>query len=836
MANFKKSFNFRNGLQVEDDDFIVRGSRVGIGTTVPDESFDVRGTAQFVGLLTAKDFFSAGVSTFADLRVGTGITMNASGVITATAFYGNGATLLNLPTSQWQDVDVGLGFTSIYAVGNVGIATRDPRFVLQIGRANLWQQGLAGESGIGINSQGGVISSGIITAYSFVGFGSFLQLIDADNIDLGTLSNDRLPIINNDRLPQNINISGIITAQNRFSGILYGDVVGIATTARGLTGTPDISVGVVTSKNVNSELVLISGNINSGLGIATANNAFHVGSGGTAFIARRDSKVGIGTDILNSELQITRRGTSTIEVISLEDDARISLGSSFGITGDLGGTLFYAPTFNEFRGDLKLANRSRGNLQFILHSGSSPGVSTGSFNWINGNTASQLMSLTSNGNLGIGKTDPTTKLYCNGSSYFNGYSQFIGEVNVSSVITVNTVRIGDPNAILNQNISVNSGVSTLSNLVLNGGNIGFGQTSEFGIDARDEIALINSIGVGQSYIPNNTAFFVSGVSLFGDSVGIGTTSIYVDPDENNESGTLQLYNGSIRLENSSIYLNGVDGAVGINSFLPVSSLDMRYARFGSVRGAFYPPNLTTSERNALSPTNIFDGALIFNTNIRQFQGFNGSSWNNFGGGGEVSYTAITASGINVSGVVTATSFTGSGANLTTLNATNLSSGTVSGLRGVTSGSTSSSFLRYNGTTQTSGAFDGSTTTPSATTRLNYNGNFHATNLLDGKGNVRTLPPNVQPGSYELVLGDVGKFVSGVFGITVPNGVFSAGDVVTLYNNSDISFTISRKTGAITFRLAGSSGSQISYSLAARGVAQLICVASDEFVAYGNGVS
>ena len=45
-----------------------------------------------------------------------------------------GSTLSNLPTSQWVDIDVGLGFTSIYnAGGNVGIATTDPRHGLQIG-------------------------------------------------------------------------------------------------------------------------------------------------------------------------------------------------------------------------------------------------------------------------------------------------------------------------------------------------------------------------------------------------------------------------------------------------------------------------------------------------------------------------------------------------------------------------------------------------------------------------------------------------------------------------------------------------------------------------------
>ena len=43
MPNIRKSFSFRDGVQVDDDDFIVRGNLVGIGTTIPAEKLDVRG-------------------------------------------------------------------------------------------------------------------------------------------------------------------------------------------------------------------------------------------------------------------------------------------------------------------------------------------------------------------------------------------------------------------------------------------------------------------------------------------------------------------------------------------------------------------------------------------------------------------------------------------------------------------------------------------------------------------------------------------------------------------------------------------------------------------------
>ena len=74
MADIRKTFNFRAGVQVDDDVFIVRGEQVGIGTTIPTEALDVRGNLKVVGILTSQHTdFSAGISTFGDVRIGKGI-------------------------------------------------------------------------------------------------------------------------------------------------------------------------------------------------------------------------------------------------------------------------------------------------------------------------------------------------------------------------------------------------------------------------------------------------------------------------------------------------------------------------------------------------------------------------------------------------------------------------------------------------------------------------------------------------------------------------------------------------------------------------------------------
>ena len=160
MANIRKSFSFRNGVQVDENNFVVNANGlVGIGTSVPSEILDVRGTTKVVGLVTASDVFVSGVATITEIQVGTAITI-ASGVISATSFKGDGSTLSNLPTSQWTDVDVGLGFTSIHSAGNVGIATTDPRTSFQVGGT----PGVAGKVGVGINSIGNIHATGIVTA------------------------------------------------------------------------------------------------------------------------------------------------------------------------------------------------------------------------------------------------------------------------------------------------------------------------------------------------------------------------------------------------------------------------------------------------------------------------------------------------------------------------------------------------------------------------------------------------------------------------------------------------------------------------------------------------
>ena len=119
--------------------------------------------------------------------------------------------------------------------------------------------------------------------------------------------------------------------------------------------------------------------------------------------------------------------------------------------------------------------------------------------------------------------------------------------------------------------------------------------------------------------------------------------------------------------------------------------------------------------------------------------------------------------------------------------------------------------------------------------LGVAGNIYAgTYVYDGYGNLRSLPQNAQSGSYTATAADVGRFINTTAGVTIPSGVFAVGDNVTIYNNSGSTITITQG-GSVTLRQAGTSNTG-NRSLALRGVCTVLCVASNEFVINGGGLT
>ena len=98
-----------------------------------------------------------------------------------------------------------------------------------------------------------------------------------------------------------------------------------------------------------------------------------------------------------------------------------------------------------------------------------------------------------------------------------------------------------------------------------------------------------------------------------------------------------------------------------------------------------------------------------------------------------------------------------------------------------------------------------------------------------------IPQNSQTGAYTLVAGDNGKHINiTTGGVTIPSGVFSAGNVVSIFNDSGSNQTITQGS-SVTLRLAGTATTG-NRTLAQYGLCTALCIASNDFVISGAGLT
>ena len=672
MANYNKQFNFRNGVQVDNDNLVVSPTGlVGIGTTVPTQNLDVRGNISATGFSTSPSLFAQTLEvrdstttpnvTFTDFIVGSGVTIG-SGIVTATGsgivtYYGDARFLQGMPTSQWKDMDVGLGFTSIYNEGNVGVGTTDPRFRFQIGGTN--NTTIVGfTSGVGFSTTGDILATGIATATAFVGIGSLLTELNASSISYGTLTNDRIPVLENSKIPNDFTVTGVITA-TRFDGNVQaglvtatngftGNLTGTASTALSLSGTPDVIVGILTANAVAASSFIggITGDVTGNLTGDVTGNLTGTATTATSLtptadvdiadltvgIASVSEFIGVGTDFKTgsiaignsttssgSDIFINRAGTevqnASIKLWSNLGESTITIGTSEVSNGSNGQIRYGSRDLSlDYSNEesLDFINYGNGNINTYLQEGI-VGLGTGSFFWHKG--TERLMALTYEGNLGIGITNPTDRLNVQGTSVFTGAATFNDNVTISGTLSagnlsanvtgnllnsLGTVVVNSEEQLLTANVNTASGISTFNKVSIGSSLYTNHILVGTGTDVRvseEYVFIANS---------DETTFFVDGTG----GIGIGSAFSIDNPDIGLQCNEKQ----------------AVFAGVGIGTTTMRCAVDFADAGIAGIttHRYFLPPKVGTTDRNGIGGT--VTGATIYNVDLNKLQVYTGSVW------------------------------------------------------------------------------------------------------------------------------------------------------------------------------------------------------------------
>ena len=673
MANIRKTFNFRNGVQVDEDNFIVDSlGKVGIGTTVPSQFIDCRGNAKVVGILTSQSLETrnvniAGVTTFSgNTHVGSAITMYpAAGIISATQIHGDGRNLINIPTSQWTDIDVGLGLTSIYNDGFVGVSTNDPRFTLQVGGNNVLSNF---QNGVGINSSGNIIATGVITATNFRGdlsgpggvpaqvTGNLIGNINSTGVSTVTgLGVTNLSVSGVSTFKDDVEfhgVSGIASAfwdksNNRLELkdnvlLTFGETRDLQISHNGTDSIiKDAGVGRLKIlggfevKNVGDTQTLITANTSgasatnvelyygnvkrletSGVGVTITSQLDTTNLKVSGIITAVNAKVstkldlggvssqGISTSTPQSELHVFNSGISSVLIESGSNESVVTLGRN--TNGQTSGAIRYGNKSAGFpysnENALDFVNYDTGNVNFYLSAGTTGGQ--GDFVWHYRANNTRLMALTGiGGSLGIGVTDPQHQVHVSGGCTFSGNSFFGSNVDIAGSINIKGVG----NLVLPSGVEV-GGAGLVGDVLA----------------ANNDVVFDNGLTLGSAQSKANT-YVTTGISTFSAIISqtiIGISTDNIDINQNGE-GTGALL--GVGADDNRRFVVDNEGKMGIGTAIPKCDAD--FAGIGKTDANFMRlPTHSTTSRNNLESTTILDGALIYNTTLKKIQFHDGTSW------------------------------------------------------------------------------------------------------------------------------------------------------------------------------------------------------------------
>ena len=117
--------------------------------------------------------------------------------------------------------------------------------------------------------------------------------------------------------------------------------------------------------------------------------------------------------------------------------------------------------------------------------------------------------------------------------------------------------------------------------------------------------------------------------------------------------------------------------------------------------------------------------------------------------------------------------------------------------------------------------------------FNYNPSTDVLTVGTLVGRLENLVSSNKTSGYTTVKSDAGTMIRTTSNVTIGNGIYDAGDIISIYNNSGSDITITQSS--TTLRKVGTSDTG-NITLALRGLMTVTCVSSNEFVCSGGGMS
>ena len=455
----------------------------------------------------------------------------------------------------------------------------------------------------------GIDVTGIVTATSFVGSGANLTGIDATSIKHSD-GNVKIQAINTGaNVTGNLSVSGNLG----IAGVLtYEDVTNVD------------SIGIITARSTVSiaDSIVHLGDTNTSLRFPATDTITAETAGSERVRIASDGKVGIGTSGPTSDLQIKSSTSANLQVTSGSSYGVIAVGKSSNIDG-FNSQLRYGYDIGGFKysdnRSLDLVNYGYGNFNHILNP--NLGIATGNFHWLHGENVDPLMTLTWQGQLGIGITEPLQDVH------IVGVTTLQGEVYTST------------------NVIVGNNLTVKGNLEIDSGNFSGDVIGD--IKSPDgTIVIDNGTGTGDNARVYANTYKLTGISTFSlldaSSVGIGTTAdsdyyfrcgLPTEPENNlfaDTTGHLGIrtnesyagYGDSIGLAvmgNSSAI---VEDRIGIGTTTPRCALDVGIGATQSTARFMILPKVSSVERGNL--VGLSSGALIYNTTTSKLNFYNGA--------------------------------------------------------------------------------------------------------------------------------------------------------------------------------------------------------------------